>query len=72
MGQILRSLGVVLFFILLGGFFAAAELALISLREGQVQRLSERGRRGRTLARLSENPNRFLAAGQVGVTLPKT
>jgi len=68
-GQILRSLGVVLFFILLGGFFAAAELALISLREGQVQRLSERGRRGRTLARLSENPNRFLAAGQVGVTL---
>lgn len=69
MGQILRSLGVVLFFILLGGCFAAAELALVSLREGQVQRLAERGRRGRTLARLSENPNRFLAAGQVGVTL---
>jgi len=60
---------VVLFFILLGGFFAAAELALVSLRESQVQRLAEDGRRGRRLAALTANPNRFLAAVQVGVTL---
>ena len=42
----------VLFFILLGSFFAAAEIALVSLRESQVERLSQRGRRGRTLAAL--------------------
>lgn len=61
--------GIVLLFVLIGGFFAAAELALVSLREGQVQRLAERGRRGRRLAVLTRDPNRFLAAGQVAVTL---
>ncbi|MDD2818443.1 MAG: hemolysin family protein [Candidatus Nanopelagicales bacterium] len=59
----------VLLFILLGGFFAAAEMALVTLRDGQVTKLKEQGRRGRRLARLAQNPNRFLAAGQVGVTL---
>ena len=67
--DLLRSFLIVLIFILIGGFFAAAELALVSLREGQVQRLSTRGRRGRRLAIVAANPNRFLAAGQVGVTL---
>ena len=67
--DLLRSFLIVLVFILIGGFFASAELALVSLREGQVQRLSTRGRRGRRLAILTANPNRFLAAGQVGVTL---
>lgn len=60
---------VVLFFVLLGGFFAAAELALVSLRESQVQRLAEETKRGRRLAALTADPNRYLAAGQVGVTL---
>jgi len=67
--DLLRSFLIVLIFILIGGFFASAELALVSLREGQVQRLSTRGRRGRRLAVVAANPNRFLAAGQVGVTL---
>jgi magnesium and cobalt exporter, CNNM family len=56
-------------FVLVGGVFAGAEIALVSLREGQVRVLSERGRRGRALARLLGDPNRFLAAVQVGVTL---
>nr|WP_204263355.1 hemolysin family protein [Geodermatophilus normandii] len=59
----------VVVFVLVGGFFAGAEIALVSLREGQVRMLSERGRRGRALARLLGDPNRFLAAVQVGVTL---
>ena len=60
---------IVLIFILVGGFFAAAEIALVSLRESQIQRLSEKGRRGRVLQKLVRDPNRFLAAVQVGVTL---
>ena len=39
MSPLLVNIGVVLFFVLLGGFFAAAEMALVSLRESQVSRL---------------------------------
>ncbi|HYP45977.1 MAG TPA: hemolysin family protein [Propionibacteriaceae bacterium] len=56
-------------FIMISGVFAAAEMALVSLRDSQVKQLSHRGKRGRTVARLTENPNRFLSAVQVGVTL---
>ena len=59
----------VLVFILIGGMFAATELALVSLREGQARALAGRGRRGQRVAHLVEDPNRFLAAVQVGVTL---
>ncbi len=60
----------VLAFTLLGGFFAAAEIALVSLRESQVQRLAvERGRKGERLSRLVHDPNRFLAAVQLAVTM---
>lgn len=69
MSDIAVNVLVVLFFVLLGGFFAAAEIALISLRESQVHRLAETSRRGRRLAVLTGNPNRYLAAVQVGVTL---
>lgn len=69
MSGIWVNAAVVLFFILIGGFFAAAELAMVSLRESQVQRLAAESRRGRRLAALTSNPNRFLAAVQVGVTL---
>ncbi len=69
MSDIWVNLGVVLIFVVIGGFFSAAELALVSLRESQVSRLAENSKRGRTLAGLTRDPNRFLAAGQVGVTL---
>jgi putative hemolysin len=59
----------VVVFVLVGGIFAGAEIALVSLREVQVRTLSERGSRGAALARLLGDPNRFLAAVQVGVTL---
>ncbi len=60
---------VVLLFILLGSIFVAAEIALISLREGQVKAMAEKGRRGRKVAELASHPKNFLAAVQVGVTL---
>lgn len=69
MSQIWVNVLVVLLFVLIGGFFAAAELALVSLRDSQVQRLADSSRRGRRLASLTSDPNRFLAAVQVGVTL---
>jgi putative hemolysin len=60
---------IVLVIVLIGGFFAAAEMALVSLRDGQVRTLSKRGKRGQRAARLAQNPNRFLSAVQIGVTL---
>jgi putative hemolysin len=59
----------VLFFLLLGAFFAGSEIALVSLREGQLRSLAQRGRRGQKVAALASDPNRFLAAVQIGVTL---
>src|SRR5215472_5735730 len=59
---------IVLVIVLIGGFFAAAEMALVSLRDGQVRTLTKRGRRGQRAARLAHDPNRFLSAVQIGVT----
>jgi putative hemolysin len=59
----------VLAVILIGGFFAAAEMALVSLREGQIRSLGRHGRRGQRAARLAQDPNRFLSSVQIGVTL---
>jgi magnesium and cobalt exporter, CNNM family len=69
MSPLLVNVGVVLVFVLIGGFFAAAEIALVSLRESQVTQLAQRGSRGRAVARLHDHPNRFLSAVQIGVTL---
>src|SRR5262245_9268999 len=44
-------------------------MALVSLREGQVRSLEHRGKRGQRAAKLAEDPNRFLSAVQIGVTV---
>jgi putative hemolysin len=63
------NIALVLLFVLIGGVFAAAEIALVSLRDTQIRGLADRGRRGRRVANLAANPNRFLAAVQIGVTV---
>lgn len=68
--ELLVNIGIVLLFTVIGAFFAAAETALVSLRESQVNHLAQtEGARGKRLAVLVADPNRFLAAVQVGVTL---
>ncbi|MDF2978684.1 MAG: magnesium and cobalt efflux protein CorC [Actinomycetospora sp.] len=66
--DVVLEIGLVLLFVLIGGFFAAAEIALVSLRSGQVTALAEGGARGRAVARLRGDSNRFLSAVQIGVT----
>ena len=65
----LWELGLVAVLIAINALFSGSEIALITLRPAQVQRLSTRGRAGRALARLAADPNRFLATIQVGITL---
>jgi putative hemolysin len=63
------SIVMVIVFVLIGGAFSGAEIALVSLRESQVRGMADSGRRGQAVQRLLSDPNRFLAAVQVGVTL---
>ena len=63
------GVSVVLALILVEGVFVAAEISLISLRDQQVKALAARSRLGKRVAALAADPNRFLAAGQLGVTL---
>jgi putative hemolysin len=69
MNATLLNIVLILVFVLIGGVFAAAEMALVSLRESQLKSLSHRGRRGAIVAKVAANPNRFLSAVQIGVTL---
>lgn len=69
MNPTVLSILVVLALILIEALFVASEIALVSLREGQVKRLAESGKRGAVVARLVHDPNRFLATVQIGVTL---
>ena len=57
--DLIQAIALVLALILMGSFFVAAEIALISLRESQVKQLAESGKRGARLSRLTSNPNRF-------------
>jgi putative hemolysin len=68
-GTLFADLALVAGLILLAALFVAAEIALISLRESQIRQIAGRGKRGARVAKLAENPNRFLAAAQVGVTV---
>lgn len=56
--------------IMVNGVFAGSEMALISLREGQLRALERRGtRRDRTLVKLARDPNRYLGIIQLTMTL---
>ncbi|MFG2062802.1 hemolysin family protein [Micromonospora sp. NPDC048871] len=63
------QLALVAVLIIINAIFAGSELALVSLRDSQIQRLARTGRAGEVLARLARDPNRFLATIQIGITL---
>ena len=67
--QTVVNFGLVLLFVLIGGVFAATEIALVSLRGGQISALERASARGARVARVARDPNRFLAAVQIGVTV---
>ena len=68
-GQTWLNLGLVVLFVLIGGVFAATELALVSLRDSQLNALERAGGRGARVASIARDPNRFLSAVQIGVTV---
>ncbi|WP_136709101.1 hemolysin family protein [Agromyces sp. H66] len=69
MNEFWINIVLVALFIVIGGVFAATELALVSLRESQLTELERRSVRGAKVAALARDPNTFLAAVQIGVTV---
>jgi putative hemolysin len=61
---------IILALTVVGGAFAGAEIAVVALRKTRLHELLEDGRRGApALAALREQPERFLATVQVGITV---
>ena len=57
-------------FIIINGFFAASEIAVVSMRRSRIKQLIEEGKlNAQVLNRLREDPDRFLATIQIGVTV---
>jgi putative hemolysin len=67
------ELVIVLLLILANGFFAGAELAIVSVRRGRIAQLVAAGdKRAGIVEQLHADPHRFLATVQIGVTLVGT
>src|SRR6185436_2803439 len=61
---------ILLFLILINGLFVMSEIALVSARKGRLENQAEKGdERARVALELSNNPEVFLSAAQIGITL---
>ena len=66
----LKQLLLQLILILLNAFFAATEIALISLNEKKVEALAEDGnKKAKKMLKIIEDPTKFLSTIQIGITL---
>jgi len=68
--EILIEVAIILALVLANGIFAGAEIAIISVRRTRLAQLVEEGRPGaRSMKSLRDQPVRFLATVQIGVTV---
>ncbi len=69
-GNLVWQLVLLLVLILVNAFFAASEIAIISLNDNKIRKMAEDGhKKAKKVLALTENSTRFLATIQVGVTL---
>jgi putative hemolysin len=68
--RIFPELILILFLVACNAFFAAAEIALVTVRRTRIKQLIEEGNaRAETVQKLLERPTSFMATVQIGVTL---
>ena len=61
---------IILFLILLNGIFSMSEMAVVSARKSNLQAEADKGsKRAKTALKLASDPDRFLSAVQIGITL---
>ncbi|QBD82015.1 HlyC/CorC family transporter [Ktedonosporobacter rubrisoli] len=67
------EIAIILVLMLANGFFSASEIAIVSARRSRLQQQADAGQNGAQQALdLAENPDRFLATIQIGITLIST
>ncbi|HXZ01041.1 MAG TPA: hemolysin family protein [Stellaceae bacterium] len=70
MAMLWLQIVIVFLLILLNGFFAMAEMAVVSARKARLQHAADLGRGGARLAlELKRDPGRFLSTVQIGITV---
>ena len=66
----ITSIIILIILILINAFFAAAEIAFISLNDAKIEMQAKNGnKKARTIQNMLKNPSKFLATIQIGVTL---
>ncbi len=69
MTETLGEIGLIVLLVFLNAIFVAAEIALITVRRSRLEQLVDEGSRGaRRVRRLVDDPGRFLAVIQLGIT----
>lgn len=69
-GNLFQNILLLFFLILFNAFFAMSEIAIISLNDNKIKKMAQDGdKKASRILRLTEDPSRFLATIQVGVTL---
>ncbi|MEW6653191.1 MAG: hemolysin family protein, partial [Bacteroidota bacterium] len=64
------EIAIIFMLIILNGFFAMSEIAIVSSRKSKLDSLSKKGNKGaKTAIKLLEHPENFLSAVQIGITL---
>ena len=70
MSGVVIQIAVIVLLVLLNGFFAMSETALVSSRKARLRHRAEQGKRGaRAALELTDSPNRFLSTVQIGISL---
>lgn len=66
----LSQISVLLVLIFLNAFFAAAEIAFISLNDAKINKQAKEGnKKAKQIVKMLKNPSKFLATIQIGITL---
>lgn len=63
------EIAIVILLVLLNGFFALSEMAVVTSRKSRLKQLAQDSKRARAALELSEHPESFLSAVQVWITL---
>lgn len=64
------QIAVLVFLILLNAYFAASEIAFISLNDAKIEKQAKEGnKKAKQIYKMLKNPSKFLATIQIGITL---
>jgi len=71
MGNFIPEIILIIVLLILNGIFSAGEMAIVSSRKSKIKEMlkSEENKRASTLFTMKENPEKFLSAVQIGITL---